>query len=605
MKLGKALHPSFIRRLHHMRFLGTAMLEEQKGKKNSFFIRCLSPVPSVIVALYGEEPIVFEGECNNKKNEPFFTKGKESGLNGKLILFRLRYWEGSLFVEIIRTEKRKISNFYHIIPSPKMSIVQTRESFERKLGKGYVSFLMPKFPHDLGMPELLWYEGRLYGNLSLKSSISAIAYREQKREVKYIEIHNWSDCIEVEVDGSLYFVAADMHEQLKKRIEETGEEIEVVDINERAKGFEWNEREYTFLQYVKQVTGEKGLYIDESDIYNFHTCVKTNMLTIVGGIPGIGKSKFVQTYGEALGLTFGKELIWIPVSPSYQEPHDVLGYLHPSGAYMESETSLARTLLAAAENPNQLYMIVFDEMNMSHIEHWFTPFLSLLQLDRKQRVLSLYNGDGKKEQHIPAQIEIGDNVIFIGTVNFDETTKELSDRLLDRANIVMMRKIPFCEINMLQEKALLLPFTFSVSTVEFRRNWFKQKKMLEVFEEEELELLDKIHQLLSLQDASKGVSFRVAAAIASYLQNIPVLEDHSCLLSREEAFDIQIKQRILTKLRGTEAMIGPLLREEGKKESSLVQLLQSPLASSVSAFEHSLLYMKQKRQELELYGYVK
>lgn len=605
MKLGKALHPSFIKRLHHMRFLGTVALEEQKTKKNSFFIRCLSPVPNVIAALYGEEPIIFEGVCNNKKNEPFFTKGKESGLSGKLVLFRLRYCDGSLSVEIIRTEKRKIANFYHIIPSPKMSIVQTRESFERKLGKGYVSFLMPKFPHDFGMPDLLWYEGRLYGNLSLKSSISAIAYREQKREVKYIEIDNWSKCIEVNVDSSLYFVAADMYEQLKKRVSETGEDIEVVEVNEQGKEIEWNEREYTFLQYMKQVTSEKGLYIDESDIYNFHTCVKTNMLTIVGGIPGIGKSKFVQSYGKALGLTFGKELVWIPISPSYQEPHDVLGYLHPSGTYMESETNLTRTLLAAAENPNQLYMIVFDEMNMSHIEHWFTPFLSLLQLDRKERILSLYNGDGKKDQHIPPQIEIGDNVIFIGTVNFDETTKELSDRLLDRTNVITMRKIPFCEMNMSQEKVLLLPFAFSVSTVEFRGNWFKQKKMLEVFSEEELELLDKLHQLLSSCNASKGVSFRVATAIASYLQNIPRLEDYTCVLSREEAFDVQVKQRILTKLRGTEAMIGPLLREEGRSELSLAGLLQSPLANSVSAFEQSLLYLKQKRQELELYGYVK
>ena len=116
------------------------------------------------------------------------------------------------------------------------------------------------------------------------------------------------------------------------------------------------------------------------------------MLTILGGIPGVGKSRFVQTYAEALGLQYGEELVWIPISPSYQEPHDLLGYLHPNGTFIESEAKLVRTLMKAKENPNQLYIIVFDEMNMSHIEHWFTPFLSVLELETKNRILNLYEG---------------------------------------------------------------------------------------------------------------------------------------------------------------------------------------------------------------------
>ena len=107
------------------------------------------------------------------------------------------------------------------------------------------------------------------------------------------------------------------------------------------------------------------------------------MLTILGGIPGVGKSRFVQTYAEALGLQYGEELVWIPISPSYQEPHDLLGYLHPNGTFIESETKLVRTLMKAKENPNQLYIIVFDEMNMSHIEHWFTRFYLFLNLKQK------------------------------------------------------------------------------------------------------------------------------------------------------------------------------------------------------------------------------
>ncbi|MFD0771594.1 hypothetical protein ACFQZ1_22935 [Bacillus sp. CGMCC 1.60114] len=604
MKLEKALHPSFVKRLQHMRFVGK-FAEEQKGKEGSFFVVCLSPIPNIIAAAFGENSNIFKGLYKNKQNEKFFTSIKEGKREKQLLLFRLSYTGGALYVELLRAEEREIANSYKMIPSPKLSVPKAREVFERKLGKGYISFLIPKFPHDFGTPELLWYEGRIYGNIFLKPSISAITYREQRGDVRYLDIDDWGQYAEMNVENSLFFVPTEVYEQLEKRVKEDGKQIEIIDIGKQEKGNEWNEREYSFLQYVKQSIAEKELYIDESDIYNFHVCVKTNLLTIVGGMPGIGKSQFVQTYAEALGLTFGKDFIWIPVSPSYQEPHDVLGYLHSNGTYMESETKLVRTLLDAAENPNQLYMIVFDEMNMSYIEHWFTPFLSLLQLDRKNRILSLYAAGNEKEQDIPSQIEIGDNIIFIGTVNFDETTKELSDRLLDRANVVFLQKIPFCEMSMVEEKMLHLPFAFSVSASEFQMNWVHRKTMLDVFTDEELELLDKIHQLLFLHDTSKGISFRVASAIASYLNNIPCDECRSLLISREEAFDIQIKQRILTKLRGTEATIGALLREEGKKEMSLVQLLQSELANRVSTFEHSLMYMKQKRRELELYGYVK
>lgn len=86
---------------------------------------------------------------------------------------------------------------------------------------------------------------------------------------------------------------------------------------------------------------------------------------------------------RSIRVTVWEELVWIPISPSYQEPHDLLGYLHPNGTFIESETKLVRTLMKAKENPNQLYIIVFDEMNMSHIEHWFTPFLSVLELETK------------------------------------------------------------------------------------------------------------------------------------------------------------------------------------------------------------------------------
>lgn len=588
-----------------MLFLGKFAGSEGEKNGENFFVQCLSPIPSILKAQFIDGKYLFEGLCNNKKNEKVFADLKKRNLDKQLVLFRLYYERGRLYVELICTEEqREIGNAYRLIPSPRVAGYRKRESLERKLGNGHLSFFMPKFPQDFDVPELLWHDGRLYGNLSLKSSISSISYCEQRKECKYIEITDWKKCVELAVEDQLYFVRENVYEQLMKRVVEEGNPVEVVDMKVQKEDREWDEREDSFLQYVQSVVRDKGLYLDQTDIFNFHISVKTNMLTILAGIPGVGKSRFVQAYAESLGLNYGEELVWIPISPSYQEPHDLLGYLHPNGTFIESETKLVRTLLKAKENPNQLYIIVFDEMNMSHIEHWFTPFLSILQLEKKNRMLTLYEDVLETENTIPPTIEIGENIIFIGTVNFDETTKELSDRLLDRTNLLTLQKIPFCEMSIGQGKGIQRP-PFKVTAGEFRINWLRNKEMIEVFSEEELELLDKLHDVLSSYDATKGISFRCATAIAMYLQNIPFHNNQSYMISREEGFDLQIKQRVLTKVRGTEMMVGSLLHEEEKRGATLIPLLQSPLANCVSTFEHSLAYIRQKRRELELYGYAK
>ena len=58
------------------------------------------------------------------------------------------------------------------------------------------------------------------------------------------------------------------------------------------------------------------------------------------------------------------------------------------------------------------------------------------------------------------------------------------------------------------------------------------------------------------------------------------------MISREEGFDLQIKQRVLTKIRGTEMMVGPLLSEEAKRGD-----LSTSFA--ISTFEHSLAYIRE------------
>ncbi|MFD3450050.1 AAA family ATPase [Microbacteriaceae bacterium 4G12] len=608
MKLRQALSPQVMKRLQHMVFAGVIVAEENLQDEETFCVKCLSPIPKQLQDVIGSESPLFQGDYTHKQNKRFIATLEVKNdqeikqvLRKRVLLFRLHYANRSLHVELLGGRERAIHEAYEMIPVPQ--VCNGREELERKLGKGYLSFTLPKYYSDLKLPELLVYEGRLYGNLSLKSTVSPIMYSEHKQEVLFWDVDDWDQYVELNVEH-LYFVSSATYQRLKKMIEEKGTRLHIHEEKKR-KQEQVNQQELSFLQALQQYSLQKRIYIEEMDLYNFHICLKTNLITIVGGMSGIGKSQFVRLYGEALGLQFGKELLWIPILPSYQEPQDLLGYYHPNGTYVESETGLVRLLRDAEANPDQLFMVVFDEMNIAPIEHWFTAFLSLLELEAEKRILQLYTPRDEEQLHIPPTITIGENVIFVGTVNFDDTTKELSDRLLDRVNVVTFHKMPFRAAYMIERTPHATKTLPSVSADEFRVRWTNHKPSLSCFTEEELEFLDILHSALQTYDGARGISFRIVSAIGAYLENIPKDEDGMLLMNREEAFDLQVKQRVLTKIRGMETAIGPLLAKDARKGMSLFQVLQSPQAKEVSSFVHSIAYLQQKVLELELYGYAK
>ncbi|MDG4656371.1 AAA family ATPase [Ectobacillus antri] len=592
MKLRQALDSHTIKRLQRMIFVGTY---EHKNE-NYFLTRCLSPVPNVMTSVAEEKEPVFKGLYTYKGNQKLLNEqGREV-----LLFFRLKYTHRTFYAETVRIEPYTTDEPYQMIPIPQLQKGQEREVFERKLTNGYISFLLGRYPSDLPTPKLLLHGGRLYGNLSINATFSPFLYVEKKRQVKYVEIDDIYDWKGILVEEQLCFVTQSTYDHLIKKIEEHGSELIVNSVEEKVRTPVTPEKERMFLRTFKQIAYNRRLFFEETDFYNIHVCIKSSPITIMGGMSGIGKSQLVGAYASALGLRYGAELLWVPCSPAFQDPQDILGYLHPDGMYVASETGVVRTLLAAAKNPGQLYMIVFDEMNMSHIEHWFTSFLSLLELEASQRILTLYEPDGI-ERDIPPTIALGSNLIFVGTVNFDETAKDLSDRLLDRVNIIQLEKLSFRES--LHMKSAKKPAEIHVSTSDFREKWTHTRDVLSVFTEAELELLDALHDALHANDPTKGISFRCVAGISFYLYNIPKDENQLTLITREEAFDLQIKQRVLTKIRGIDTAIGHLL--DIKKDSALQHILRSPLAQQVSNFEHSIAYMNKKAKELELYGYVK
>src|SRR5690606_483478 len=80
----------------------------------------------------------------------------------------------------------------------------------------------------------------------------------------------------------------------------------------------------------------------------------------------------------------------------------------------------------------------------------------VLEMDPQRRFLRLYNDDLTGRLYNTAQYEpvitIPENIMFVGTVNIDESTYHFSDKVLDRANVITLDVLPYTGLKQLGQK---------------------------------------------------------------------------------------------------------------------------------------------------------
>ncbi len=304
----------------------------------------------------------------------------------------------------------------------------------------------------------------------------------------------------------------------------------------------------------------KGLKYPERVQLAFHTSLKAsqiNPLVVLAGVSGTGKSALPMAYAEALGINF----VSLAVQPGWSGPQDLLGFYN----YLERKykaTELARAMaqmsrfshedlpgLNIKSRKDEMLLVLLDEMNLARIEYYFSDFLSRLE-QRRGRDLSV----AQRRREVALHLDIGSlpaneaprfilpdlNVLFVGTMNEDESTQSLSDKVVDRANVLRFGA----------PKDLHAPKTHPVApTNSFlpRTNW---EGWVKAFDgdalQDERQLLSKINA--QLEKINRPFGHRVFRAILDYISNYPGASSHP--ERRAHALADQIEQKIIPKLRG-------------------------------------------------------
>lgn len=350
------------------------------------------------------------------------------------------------------------------------------------------------------------------------------------------------------------------------------------------------EQEMKWFNDVSKKIKEYGLEFNPRILKAFHTALKTaewSPLAVLAGVSGTGKSELPQLYAKFGGIN----CLNVPVQPNWDSQEAMLGYYNTVSSKFEAQPLLqylVQTQTANCEKnekheeykcslKEQMNIVLLDEMNLAHIEQYFAEFLSKLEERR-----------GKKEEdsQFPAlavklggtdayPLPMGRNVLWIGTMNQDETTKSLSDKVLDRGIVInfprpdeFKRRLNLNR-NVKPEERYL--------SVETWNSWKLILNDQQVVETEKIitpykELVEEINK--SISNIGRAIGHRVWQSIENYIWNYPdVRKEFICRpkdLSDEDfikeiskkidpAFEDQLVQKIMPKLRGIET------RGESKK----------------------------------------
>ena len=153
---------------------------------------------------------------------------------------------------------------------------------------------------------------------------------------------------------------------------------------------------------------------------------------VLTGLSGSGKTLLARAYGKAIAGEDGgsdRHLCTVPVQPGWYDPSALLGYVNPLLGDSYIRTPFLEFLVAAADAPGRPFTVVLDEMNLSRPEQYLAPILSAMETGE---ALTLHR-EGELFDGVPAHIRYPNNLVIIGTVNMDETTHGISDKVLDRA----------------------------------------------------------------------------------------------------------------------------------------------------------------------------
>lgn len=173
-----------------------------------------------------------------------------------------------------------------------------------------------------------------------------------------------------------------------------------------------------------------GLYYTTHMMQLFISALASTKLVILQGISGTGKTSLAYAWGKFLK----HDSCVASVQPSWRDRTELFGYFNEFTKKF-NETEVLKEMYMAGYT-DDIYTVILDEMNISRVEYYFAEMLSILEMPNKDEwivelVPNSWKSDPKKL--MGGKLKIPSNMWYIGTINNDDSTFMVTDKVYDRA----------------------------------------------------------------------------------------------------------------------------------------------------------------------------
>ena len=302
-----------------------------------------------------------------------------------------------------------------------------------------------------------------------------------------------------------------------------------------------------------------NLSIDKKLVDRFVASLCTKPLCILTGLSGSGKTKLAEAFAWWICNSESQYRV-VAVGADWTSNENLLGYadaLH-DGVYVAPNSEVLDLLISANkdENSDKPFFLILDEMNLSHVERYFSDFLSAIEAANPQISLHSKNELKSSEMLIPGKIKLPGNLFIIGTVNVDETTYMFSPKVLDRSNVIEFRAGEEQMLSYLKApshidlKALAMRGTMFASAFVQRAN----DVAIKLTDAEGVAVAptltdDLMEAFKALEEIGAEFGFRTAKEIARFIVIHKELSGPAW--NYKDALDAQIIQKLMPKLHGS------------------------------------------------------
>ena len=172
------------------------------------------------------------------------------------------------------------------------------------------------------------------------------------------------------------------------------------------------------------------LYYDIQTIRYFIASMGAARIIILQGISGTGKTSLPYAFGKFVQ----KDTTVVSVQPAWRERTELYGYFNEF-TKMYTETDFLKAVYEGNYYRDP-HIIILDEMNIARVEYYFAEMLSILEMPLQSEwkidvVTATWDNDPCLINQ--GKIGISDNVWFVGTINNDDSTFAVADKVYDRA----------------------------------------------------------------------------------------------------------------------------------------------------------------------------